>query len=102
LNKGWAVAKGVPFRIRKFPRLHRILPVNLAIDRGDEEAELYGSTLDLSPKGMGVQSGGWLQRGERVEVLSMRGRIPLAHCRVAWVRKAGSEQRCEAGLEILN
>ena len=94
--------KNVPFRARDFPRLHRILPVNLAIDHGDEESELFGSTIDLSPKGIRVRSGGWLQRGEEVEVLSMRGRIPLAHCRVAWVQKVGPEQRCEAGRKILN
>lgn len=96
------MAKSLPFRTRQCPRLRCILPVNLLVEHGDDELEQPGSTIDLSPKGLRVQSSGLGRRGEEVEVLSMRGRTRLAHCRVAWVHEVGSEQRCRAGLEILN
>ena len=96
------MAKSVPFRTRQFQQLRRLLPVNLVIDHGYEESELFGFTVDLSPRGIRVRSGGWLQCREGVEVLSVRSRMPLAHCRAAWVQQAGPEHRCEAGLEILS
>ena len=74
------------------------MAVTLLIE-GDE-AEHLGTTVDLSPYGLRLQSDTALVPGQPVGLLLATQSDYLIRARVVWVGKADSEQSGQAGFEF--
>ena len=92
----------VPFSTRNHQRVSRNLPITLLLDTKHAEAECPASTINMSARGLKIQTTTELNLGQTLEVLTENTGSRLAHCRVVWIRQQGSETPFEAGLEILN
>jgi len=92
----------VPFSTRHNQRVPRTLPITLLLDQKDSEMEYPASTINISERGLKIQTWAELTRGEMLEVLTENSGSRLAHCRVVWVNHQDSGPPFEAGLEILN
>ena len=89
---------GVPVEARRCRRIAVRLPVSLLIGSPAGEISHPGVTLDISERGLRVQTRVALARAQSLGVVFSR--YPEA-CRVAWVGAVGSRQQGEAGLEFV-
>lgn len=92
----------VPFSTRHNQRVPRTLPITLLLDFKDSEIEHAASTINMSERGLKIQTWVELTRGQTLEVLTENSGSRLAHCRVVWVHHQDANPPFEAGLEILN
>ena len=76
------------------------MAVTLVIE--SDEAEYLGTTVDLSPYGLRLQSDVTLAAGQPVGLLLATEPACFVKARVAWVGKADSAQAGQAGFEFLN
>ena len=67
-----------------------------------DEAEHLGTTVDLSPYGLRLQSDAALMPGQPVGLILATQSDSLIKARVVWVGTADSEQAGEAGFEFAN
>ena len=92
----------VPFSTRNNQRVSRTLPITLLLDYKDSEIEHAASTVNMSERGLRIQTWAQLTCGQTLEVLTENTGSRLAHCRVVWVHQQDANPPFEAGLEILN
>ena len=87
--------------VRRYDRSNARLPVELVATLATGRVEQPGSVMDLSKRGLRIQTCPCLIPGQRVEVFLMgRTRVSVS-CRVVWAHTKGFDRPCEAGLEIL-
>jgi len=83
---------------RRSQRKQVRIAVTLVIE--GNEAQHLGTTVDLSPYGMRLQSDATLAPGQFVGLLLATDPDCFINARVVWVRKADSAQAGEAGFEF--
>jgi len=76
------------------------MAVTLVIE--GEQAEYIGTTVDLSPYGLRLQSDAALSPGQPVGLLLAANADCFIKARVVWVGKADSAQAGQAGFQFLN
>ncbi len=67
-----------------------------------EQAEYVGTTVDVSPYGLRLQSDATLSPGQPVGLLLAANADFFIKARVVWVGKADSAQAGQAGFQFLN
>jgi hypothetical protein len=67
-----------------------------------DQAEFVGTTVDLSPYGLRLQSDATLFPGQPVGLLLAANADCYIRARVVWVGKADSAQAGQAGFQFLN
>jgi hypothetical protein len=76
------------------------MAVTLLIE--SDEAQYIGTTVDLSPYGLRLQSEATLAPGQPVGLLLSTEPACFIKARVAWVGKADSAQAGQAGFQFTN
>jgi hypothetical protein len=81
---------------RRSERIPKRTPVLVVVKNQGLERTLTAATVNISARGLRVQTRRSLERGQAVYVLPGREKTPTGYGRVVWVTQA------EAGLEFLN
>lgn len=81
---------------RRSRRISKRTPVSVVVKKQGLETTLTAATVNISARGLRVQTRRNLERGQFVYVLPNRGKTPSGYGRVIWVSQV------EAGLEFLN
>ena len=92
--------KGLAPVTRKWERTQVEIPVTLLLDGGS--AAFSAMSVDVSPRGMRLQSDATFLKGEPVRIQITPTREHFLNARVAWVGDAKSPSAGHAGLEFLN
>jgi hypothetical protein len=86
---------------RRLERVPNGNTIKLELRYGGWELQQRAYTVDVSSKGLRVRTEPALNAGDRIHFSSNTGGLPPGHYRVVWARRGGSEELCEAGLELL-
>ncbi len=86
---------------RRCERRAARLALVLILDPAGKRSEKQTFTFDLSPYGVGLESGASLKPGQVVELVPHEGPQYSVRSRVIWVGEAESDRGGKAGLEFL-
>lgn len=86
---------------RRSERKPARLALVMILDPAGKRAKKTTFTFDLSPYGVGLESGASLKPGQVVELIPSEGPQYCVRSRVIWVGEAESDRGGKAGLEFM-